>query len=470
MAASPPTDQDSTVGTLRDFVESAAPPVIQPWSAVSLFSGAGLSDFGYRLAGFHFKGHVESDESRAVVGKPNFPSSTWLVNRLPRDRDAVLAGLRTALAGQRPALLTVTPPCQGMSSSNPSRGRRHSDKSAQQAERNRLILETIPFAQALQPRIIVAENVRPVITLRLEENGRLATVIEHLQRGLPDYEVFHGVIDVADYGIPQTRRRAVVVAVRTSEPWIEALRSKGLVPWPSRSHTEARSPHLHPWISISTWLEAMSYEPLDATSKSASRGTHALHRVPFYDDDRYLQISDIHAGSGHSAYQNDRCPDCGFEPVARGIANCSACGAVMRNRPYRVEDGQARLVRGFHSSYRRINPDRPAPTVTTNTSHLGSDIKIHPTQNRVMSTLECADLQTVPRSFDWSGALDNRRHYLIRNVIGEAFPTYFTYLHGNLLARLLNGEEVADSELSATPRSTVAPRATSVPPGLIEAA
>jgi len=214
----------------------------------------------------------------------------------------------------------------------------------------------------------------------------------------------------------------------------------------------------------------MSYEPLDATSKSASRGTHALHRVPFYDDDRYLQISDIPAGSGHSAYQNDRCPDCGFEPVARGAAYCSACGAVMRNRPYRLEDGQARLIRGFHSSYRRINPDRPAPTVTTNTSHLGSDFKIHPTQNRVMSTLECADLQTVPRSFDWSGALDNRRHYLIRNVIGEAFPTYFTYLHGNLLARLLNGDEVADSELSGTPRAAVAPRATSRPPGLVEAA
>jgi DNA (cytosine-5)-methyltransferase 1 len=164
MAAGLRPNQDSTVGPVRAFVESAVPPLAQVWSAVSLFSGAGLSDFGYRLAAFQLKGHVESDESRALVGRPNFPSSTWLVNRLPRDRDVVLAGLQAALAGQPPALLTVTPPRQGMSSSNPSRGRRLTDKSAQQAERNRLILETIPFAQALQPSIIVGENVRPVIT------------------------------------------------------------------------------------------------------------------------------------------------------------------------------------------------------------------------------------------------------------------------------------------------------------------
>ena len=126
----------------------------------------------------------------------------------------------------------------------------------------------------------------------------------------------------------------------------------------------------------------------------------------------------------------------------------------MRNRPYRVENDRARLIRGFHSSYRRMHPDRPAPTVTTNTSHLGSDFKIHPSQNRVLSTLECADLQTVPRTYDWSGALDEGRHYLIRNVIGEAFPTYFAYLHGRMLNRLLSGASLGDQEFAIAPKPT----------------
>jgi DNA (cytosine-5)-methyltransferase 1 len=91
-----------------------------------------------------------------------------------------------------------------------------------------------------------------------------------------------------------------------------------------------------------------------------------------------------------------------------------------------------------------MSATRPAPTITTNTSHIGSDFKIHPWENRVLSTLECADIQTVPRFYDWSPALDRGQNYLIRNVIGEAFPTYFTYLHGLLLKELLNGAVLKD--------------------------
>ena len=56
----------------------------------------------------------------------------------------------------------------------------------------------------------------------------------------------------------------------------------------------------------------------------------------------------------------------------------------------------------------------------------------------MLSILECADLQTLPRFHDWTHAKENRTLYLIRNLIGEAFPTYFTYLHGRVLAELLS--------------------------------
>ena len=85
-----------------------------------------------------------------------------------------------------------------------------------------------------------------------------------------------------------------------------------------------------------------------------------------------------------------------------------------------------------------MRPERPAYTVTTNSSHIGSDFKIHPCENRVLGILECADLQTLPRFYDWTRAKENRTLYLIRNLIGEAFPTYFTYLHGQVLAELLS--------------------------------
>ena len=56
-----------------------------------------------------------------------------------------------------------------------------------------------------------------------------------------------------------------------------------------------------------------------------------------------------------------------------------------------------------------------------------------------MSTLECADLQTVPHFYDWSWALDTGHRYVIRNVVGEALPPYFTYLHGQVLTKMLEG-------------------------------
>ena len=128
-----------------------------------------------------------------------------------------------------------------------------------------------------------------------------------------------------------------------------------------------------------------------------------------------------------------------------GLIRCPSCDAVMRNRPYVERDGQLALIKGFHSSYRRMTPNRPAYTVTTNSSHVGSDFKIHPSENRVLSILECADLQTVPRFYDWTHAKKNRRLYLIRNLVGEAFPTYFTYLHGRVLAELLSSPGAEDA-------------------------
>jgi DNA (cytosine-5)-methyltransferase 1 len=119
----------------------------------------------------------------------------------------------------------------------------------------------------------------------------------------------------------------------------------------------------------------------------------------------------------------------------------------MFNRPIVHEAGGPRLIKGFDSSYRRMNPDRPSATITTNTSHVGSDIKIHPWENRVLSVLECADLQTVPRFYDWSRAFAEKRAYLVRNVIGEAFPSFFTYLHGKVLGALLDGTEATTQNL-----------------------
>jgi DNA (cytosine-5)-methyltransferase 1 len=112
----------------------------------------------------------------------------------------------------------------------------------------------------------------------------------------------------------------------------------------------------------------------------------------------------------------------------------------MTNRPYvREKDSMFRLVKGFKSSYRRMYPDRPSPTITTASSHIGSDYKIHPWENRILSIRECADIQTIPHFYNWEPAMQHKGGYIARQVVGEALPTWFAYLHGQVLLDLFKG-------------------------------
>jgi DNA (cytosine-5)-methyltransferase 1 len=88
-----------------------------------------------------------------------------------------------------------------------------------------------------------------------------------------------------------------------------------------------------------------------------------------------------------------------------------------------------------------MKSDAPAATITTASGHIGSNNTIHPFENRLLSTLECALLQTLPRRFKWGTALERWGHTNVREMIGEAVPPLFTRLHGKVLRALLEGKD-----------------------------
>ena len=415
--------------------------------ASSLFSGAGISDVGHELAGFKFYVQCELDADRAELGKRNFPNSKWIVGDVQQKRVEIARAYRQCAGNARLSLLSLTPPCQGMSSSNPGRGKITNPEESD--HRNTLLLEALPVVEALCPRIVVAENVAPLLNRVVEWRGQTKTIVQMFADGLHDYRLFIGVIEMADYGIPQMRKRSILVAIHKDEPIIRRLEAKKLLPWPRPTHAQIPTLERKPWVSIREWFETMNYPPLDARTKPRDSELK-LHFVPEYPkgDRRYEMLADIPAHSGQNGYANNLCPTCRKDSIPQDTAYCPRCGGVLFNRPIvKNKNGTWRLIKGFDSSYRRAAPDRPAPTVTTNSSHLGSDNKIHPWENRVLSVLECADLQTVPRFYDWSWALETRHNYVIRNVIGEALPPYFAYLHGQVLAQMLSGK-LPESKLS----------------------
>ena len=418
--------------------------------AISLFSGGGISDVGYELAGFEFVVQAELDSKRMTLCAKNFPRAVSVVGDLQVTWEAVVRAYLEKQPGTRLALLAVTPPCQGMSSSNPYRGRRQVAR--ERDRRNRLLLEAVPVIRELQPRVVVVENVPAILTepYTTDVQGRTVSIVEAFAEHVPEYHFFGRIVQMADYGVPQDRRRAIIVAVHAREEWAHWLSVAGVGPWPAPTHASEPEDGLLPWVTIEEWLTIMKYRPLDARSRETARDPEdPLHVVPVYKGDYYWRVADIPPRSGRSAYENAYCRECGRQDVPEGTALCPYCGAIMHNRPYVVEkDGRVRLVKGRKSSYRRMRPDEPARTITTASSHVGSDYKIHPWENRVLSVRECADLQTIPRFYDWSWVLETRRLYLARQIIGEALPPWFTYLQGGLLRRLLSGERVLESEFA----------------------
>lgn len=410
-------------------------------TVVSLFSGGGLSDAGYLAAGFEVVVQAELEPKRAAIGAANFPKSKWVVGDVRKTAGEIVKAYK-AQTKKPLALLVATPPCQGLSSSNPSRGKRATDDAKKNAKKNALLLRIIQVARKLKPRAIVAENVRQILTHEVYWNGAKRTVVDVLKRELPTYEFWHTTIDVADYGVAQSRTRAAIVGIRKTEKCVAALRKAEVAPIPAPTHSADGGDGYKRWVTVRKWCEARKYPPLDASCEAKATSADPLHDVPWYDAERYRLIADIPKYSGKSAYDNDTCPNCENKVGTIERANCPHCGKALWNRPIRRGTGRPRLITGFLSSYRRMRSDRPAATITTNSSHVGSDWKIHPWENRVLSARECGDLQTVPRWYSWAAALNDRQRYLIRVLIGEALPPYFTYVHGLELAALLRGGKV----------------------------
>jgi DNA (cytosine-5)-methyltransferase 1 len=404
--------------------------------AVSLFSNCGAGDLGYARAGFEFRVLAELDERRLSVAALNLPSATTVPGDLRRTWRQVVEAWRAQRNNEEPTLLAACPPCQGMSSARTGRGSADDAEAGSRDERNLLVSVIAKVAHALKPRIILVENV-PVFLVRAVRHPRTGTPISaavllarSLRRG---YELSALSCDLADFGVPQQRKRAFLCFVRRGDPAGAMLRASARAPFPRPSHgPDANEGH----VTLRQALGKLQLDSLDAGT--VDRAGEGMHSVPLWSTDQYRMVAAIPPNSGAGAWQND-CQTCGRE-MEPDDAVCGSCGDVLPRPVVREPGVPPRLVRGFRSSsYSRMHAERPAATITTASGHVGSDRTIHPWENRVLSPLECAYLQTFPRDFDWGDALEMWGTTNVRAMIGEAVPPRFTEQHGEVLAGLLTG-------------------------------
>lgn len=161
-----------------------------------LFVGGGGLDLGFRQAGFQLLAGTDVDPGAQATHRRNWPDVPFILADI---RTLTVSAIAEATEGRRPDVVIGGPPCQGFSTLG---DRLSSDP------RNDLVDAFIRIVDGLRPQAVVMENVRAILT---EYKGRYRDyVLKRLHE--IGYHAHFTILNAADYGVPQHRRRALFVA------------------------------------------------------------------------------------------------------------------------------------------------------------------------------------------------------------------------------------------------------------------
>lgn len=263
-------------------------------TAISLFAGAGGLNVGVDLAGFRTMCPVESDQHcvstlRKNGGWGGERKSVWRADTRTLDPERV-AEAAAARPG-RLALLHGGPPCQPFNQIGRREGMRD--------PRGRLVFEMVRFANCLKPTAIVVEQVPSFLRSRTATGMTALDTLkeEFLEIG---YDLHASVLDAADFGVAQRRRRAILVCVPKDQdctsPWgilgatvtvgdaIGDLSSAVLPGDPPRipNHvdmTPDRNRHRISFVPEGQWLSKVKTAPREAVQRLTAKDSTKFRRV-----------------------------------------------------------------------------------------------------------------------------------------------------------------------------------------------
>ena len=387
--------------------------------AVSLFSCGGIGDLGFKDAGIDVLLLSDFDQRRLDFASNLHPNAKVIAGDIRVVQNEIIENTKQ-LIGNDDLLVSLTPPCQGMSQNgiNSLLKAVADGKREPVDERNYLVEPCFNIIEKLHPKFVFFENVTQALNAMLVVNGSPITYAAYFDERLHSmgYKGKLQSTNFDDYGIPQARKRLIGIYV-------------------AEEHYEEELDYFPTKRAVTTLKQAIGNLPkLDASnSKSASREDyHSLHKVQPFRKDLYNWVAST--PEGMSAFYNNTCTACGVTNNDKDIY-CQACNTLLP-KPSKIVDGTHRLIKGFDTSYKRMTWNKPAHTVTTRSAFASSSVNLHPSQNRVLSLFECAVLQGInPFDIDWTEKSTGKLFpdFVLREVIGEAIPASFTKQVGQSL-------------------------------------
>lgn len=334
-------------------------------SAIDLFAGGGGLTVGLKRAGFSVLGAVESEDHAYTTYKANHPE----VRALKQSIKSISGKCLLEIGQGKIDLLAGCPPCQGFTSL--TRKYRRND------DRNELIFQMSRLAYEVWPRAIMMENV-PGLT----REGRSA------YRQLKDrlrklgYQLMDDILEVANFGVPQFRRRLVLVG--------------GLgfnIDLPEPTHSRDGKAGLSCWKTVKDAIGHMQ-EPI-VLEEARKRGD--------------VRQSDWHVVRKLSPKNVKRIQ------AAKSGKTWPSIPEELRPRCHQGD------YRGFTNVYGRMEWDLPSPTITGGCTTFSKGRFGHPVRDRTISVREAALLQTFPKDYKF----DTPYMEYVCSIIGNALPCDF---------------------------------------------
>ena len=334
-------------------------------TAVEIFSGGGGLAVGLGEAGFNTAAAVEIEPHAAATFKANHPA----VQVFRQDVRTVTGAMLAPLTKGNISILAACPPCQGFSSLT---SKWHKDD-----ERNALVGEVGRLAAELRPKAIMVENVPG-----LAKKGRALLDALLMRLKALGYETNWSILQVADYGVPQCRRRLVMLA--------------GLgfsIPMPTPTHSRTGDNDRPAWRTVRDVISEMD-QPITFSEAKKQGGAQA------FDWHVIRQISPANLERLKWARPGGNWED--FPEELR--APCHRGG-----------------YRGFSNVYGRMLWDEPSGTITAGCTTLSKGRFGHPEEDRTISLREAALLQTFPPDYRFETPHFERAC----EIVGNALPCVF---------------------------------------------
>lgn len=335
----------------------------------SIFSGGGGLDLGFLQAGYDIIWAIDNNKNAVATYKHNIGEhihhadiNTIALSSIPYC-DVVIGG----------------PPCQSFSLA----GNRNSDD-----HRGRLVWKYIEIIKHLKPSAFLFENVTGLTSAKNLDGKKILPQLEDAFKSI-GYTISLQVINAADYGVPQIRRRVFIVG----------LKGKHKYEYP----IQTRCPN-----NYVTVCEALD----DLPPASAYETEPLLYKCIEKNDYQRIMRKECHFVTNHVIPQ--------MSELDKYIISHVKPGGNYMDIPENVQSKRIRRLQkegGHTTCYGRMAPNRPSYTVNTYFNRPNVGCNIHYRENRLITVREALRLQSFPDSYKIISTSKQDRNIIVGNAV-----------------------------------------------------